>query len=164
MYMKSPGLEFGPGAEQIDAAEAGLLNTLPTNPSSGEPLGRIEQSIAYMKQHLDRPLKAAALAAQASVSLSHFFALFKRETGYTPIDYFIHLRMDRARELLGATSLSVKEVATLLGYDDPFYFSRVFKTVTQLAPTQYRRRIESEGRLLEAVISPAQQTQAAVQI
>jgi transcriptional regulator GlxA family with amidase domain len=91
-----------------------------------------------MKEHLDQPLQAAALASRANVSLSHYFALFKRLTGSTPIDYFIRLRMERARKMLETTTLTVKEVAAALGYDDPFYFSRVFKSINQLAPTDYR--------------------------
>jgi transcriptional regulator GlxA family with amidase domain len=99
---------------------------------------RIEQSVAYMTQHLDRPLQVATLAAKASVSPSHFFALFKRRIGLAPMDYFTRLRMGRACQLLETTSLSVKEVAAELGYEDPFYFSRVFKSVNQLAPSDYR--------------------------
>ena len=57
---------------------------------------RIEQSVAYMTQHLDRPLQVATLAAQANISSSHFFALFKRRIGSAPMDYFTRLRMQRA--------------------------------------------------------------------
>ncbi len=93
-----------------------------------------------MVEHLDEPLQISTLAAQASVSQSHFFALFKRQTGTAPIDYFIRLRMNHARELLDSTCSSVKEIAATMGYDDPFYFSRVFKSVHRVAPAEYRRR------------------------
>ena len=99
---------------------------------------QIEQSIAYMAQHLDRPLQVATLAAKAKLSPSHFFALFKRRTGTAPMDYFTRLRMQHACQLLNEASLSVKEVAALMGYDDPFYFSRVFKSVFAVAPVHYR--------------------------
>lgn len=109
---------------------------------------RIEQSIAYMREHLDQPLPVAKLAALANVSPSHFFALFKRRTGCPPIDYFIHLRMQHARELLDAGSLHVKEVAAALGYDDPFYFSRVFKAVNSMPPSRYRALQEQPSPVL----------------
>jgi AraC-like DNA-binding protein len=48
--------------------------------------------------------------------------------------------MNHARELLNSTGSSVKEIAATMGYDDPFYFSRVFKSVHQVAPAEYRRR------------------------
>ncbi len=112
---------------------------------SSEIAQRIARSIAYMVEHLDQPLQVSTLAAQASVSPSHYFALFKRQTGAAPIDFFIRLRMNHARELLDSTCSSVKEVAATMGYDDPFYFSRVFKSVHSVAPAEYRRR-NGQGR------------------
>jgi AraC-like DNA-binding protein len=53
--------------------------------------------------------------------------------------------MQHARELLMGTSLNVKEVAAALGYEDPFYFSRVFKSVNQLAPSDYRTMQRAAG-------------------
>ena len=99
---------------------------------------RIDQSIAYMREHLNRPLQVATLAAVANTSQSHFFALFKRRTGHAPMDYFTRLRMQQACHLLDGTSASVKEVAAALGYEDPFYFSRVFKLLNRVSPSQYR--------------------------
>jgi len=103
-----------------------------------EAVRKIEQSITYMLRHLDESLQVATLAARASICPSHFFALFKRRTGRAPMDYFTHLRMQYACRLLDATTLNVKEVAAALGYDDPFYFSRVFKAVNHIPPSRYR--------------------------
>jgi transcriptional regulator GlxA family with amidase domain len=111
-----------------------------THDVASEIAGRIGRSIAYMVAHLDEPLQVSTLAAQASVSPSHYFALFKRQTGTAPIDFFIRLRMNHARDLLDSTCSSVKEIAAAMGYDDPFYFSRVFKSVHNVAPAEYRRR------------------------
>jgi AraC-like DNA-binding protein len=110
--------------------------------------GKIEQSIAYMTQHLNKPVQVATLAALANMSSSHYTAMFKRQTGCAPIDYFIRLRMRHACHLLDATTMSVKEVAAALGYDDPFYFSRMFKSVNQVAPSDYRalrRSVQVDG-------------------
>ena len=109
---------------------------------------RIEQSIAYMREHLNQPLPVAKLAALAHISPSHFFALFKRRTGSSPMDFFTHLRMQRACRLLDGTSASVKEVAAVLGYDDPFYFSRVFKAVNRIPPSRYRALQEQPSPVL----------------
>jgi transcriptional regulator GlxA family with amidase domain len=111
-----------------------------TESIASEIAERIGRSIAYMVEHLDQPLQVSTLAAQASVSPSHYFALFKRQTGTAPIDFFIRLRMNHARELLESTCSSVKEVAATMGYDDPFYFSRVFKSVHRVAPAEYRKQ------------------------
>ena len=129
-------------------------STLNGNMSDGA--GKIEQSIVYMMEHLDKPLQVAALAARANVSASHFFVLFKRRTGCPPIDYFIRLRMQRACELLEAGSPHVKEVAAALGYDDPFYFSRVFKSVNRIAPSEYcLKRKELKGTSSGRRVLPA---------
>ena len=115
-----------------------------------QPALRIALSIGYMKENLDKPLRAATLAAIAKMSLPHYFVTFKRCTGSTPIDYFIKLRMDRARDLLASTSCSVKEIAGVLGYDDPLYFSRVFKSVNNTTPTLYRAAHRWNGALPSA--------------
>jgi transcriptional regulator GlxA family with amidase domain len=150
-----PAVAASPGRPNCGAEDwpgtAGLRN--------GEAARRIEESIAYMREHLDQPLQAATLAARANLSLSHFFALFKQRTGGTPIDYFIRLRMRRACELLAETTLAVKEVAASLGYEDPFYFSRVFKSVNAVAPTEYR----FARQRLERVTAPVEREMAAGQ-
>ena len=106
----------------------------------GEPDSKqkILQSIAFMKQHLEKPLRLSKLAALAGLSPSHYTALFKQYTEYAPIDYFIRLRMHRACQLLDTTGASVKEIAASLGYPDQFYFSRLFKVVNEASPTEYR--------------------------
>jgi AraC-like DNA-binding protein len=109
-------------------------------PFDAETAQKINQSITYMRQHLDKPLQATVLAALVNISTSHYFALFKRHTGCAPIDYFTRLRMQCACRLLDSTSSSVKEIADALGYGDPFYFSRVFKSVNRVAPSEYRMR------------------------
>lgn len=108
---------------------------------------KIEETLAYMSQHLNQPLQVGTLATMVNISPSHFFALFKRYIGCAPMDYFTRLRMEEARRLLDTTDSSVKEVAAALGYDDPFYFSRVFKSVNQLAPSNYRMKQREQSSL-----------------
>ena len=100
---------------------------------------KVAHTITYMKQHLDQPLKLEALAAVAGLSRSQYAVLFKERSGYAPMDYFIRLRIHRACQLLDTTALSVKAIAAKLGYDDPLYFSRIFRTVNDVSPQQYRR-------------------------
>jgi transcriptional regulator GlxA family with amidase domain len=116
--------------------------------TDNETVRNVQRSIAYMREHINQPLQVATLAAFANVSPSHFFALFKQLTGCPPMGFFTRLRMSHASQLLGTTSASVKEIAAAMGYDDPFYFSRVFKSVNKIAPSEYRSRSKtpsSEG-------------------
>jgi AraC-like DNA-binding protein len=107
-----------------------------TQPDSRQ---KITHTLAYMKQHLDQPLQLDALAALASLSRSRYAALFKEQTGFAPMDYFNRLRMHRACQLLDTTDLNVKTIAGRLGYQDPLYFSRVFRSITEISPMEYRR-------------------------
>jgi len=99
---------------------------------------RIATALDYMRRHLNEPLEIHNLSRIAGVSPSHFFHVFKRATGRTPVDYFIGTRISKACELLEKSTLSVKEIADLMGYGDPFYFSRIFKSVQGIAPSEYR--------------------------
>jgi AraC-like DNA-binding protein len=127
-------------ASQILTHLVGLIiwvsqNSLVGNPNTTQ---KVKQSIAFMKQHLDRAATVASFAAMANLSESHYRSLFKHQTGYSPMDYFIRLRVHKACQLLDTTNLSVKEVARLTGFDDALYFSRAFKSVVGLSPAKYR--------------------------
>lgn len=99
---------------------------------------RIERSIAYMMKHINRPLQLSTITAMVDMSASHYFALFKQRMGCSPMYYFTRLRMSHACRLLESTSARVKEVAAVLGYHDPLYFSREFKLVHNLPPSRYK--------------------------
>ena len=99
----------------------------------------ISYCITYMKQHIDKPLRLGTLARLAGFTPSYFNILFKQETGYPCMDYLTKLRMHQACQWLDTTDVPVKTIAARLGYDDPFYFSRVFRSVNGVAPKEYRR-------------------------
>lgn len=99
----------------------------------------VESAIDYMKNHLDIPLKVNEVAHHFSYSPSHFFTLFKNKTGYSPIHYFNYLKIQKACQYLSFTSMSVKEIGFALGFNDPLYFSRLFKKIMSASPLQYRK-------------------------
>jgi AraC-like DNA-binding protein len=103
------------------------------------PRQNVARTITYMKQHLKAPLQLDTLAAIAGLGRSQYSALFKRQTGYAPIDFYIRLRMHRACQLLDTTDLGIKSIASELGYEDPLYFSRLFRTVNEMSPMEYRK-------------------------
>jgi AraC-like DNA-binding protein len=100
---------------------------------------RLDQSIAFMKKNIGKRLTADDIASRFQYSSSHYTAIFKEKTGMSPIEYFIRLKMHFACQLLTQTDLKIKEVADRIGYDDPYYFSRLFKQVTGHPPKEYRK-------------------------
>jgi AraC-like DNA-binding protein len=98
----------------------------------------VSQTILNMKSNLSGKLTVQDMSEKVGLSSSHFTRLFRKSTGISPIDYFIHLKMQRACQLLFAKGKKIKAVADDLGYQDQFYFSRVFKKNMGVSPEQYR--------------------------
>lgn len=98
----------------------------------------IQKAIAFMQQNINLEIGLKELAVVAGCSGSQLSKLFKENTGYSPINYFNHLKIQKACQYLYATNGLVKEVAGWLGYDDPYYFSRLFTKLMGISPNQYR--------------------------
>jgi len=98
----------------------------------------ITKTIHNMRNNLNKKLSVEDMAGKHSLSVSHFSNLFRKATGMPPIDYFIHLKMQKACQLLYANGAKIKVVAAELGYEDPYYFSRIFKKYIGSSPEQYR--------------------------
>lgn len=97
-------------------------------------------AIAFMRKNLHKMLTLQQMANAANLSQSHFSALFKANTGFSPIEYFNQLKVQDACQYLLFTTLRIKEIAARLGMDDPYYFSRLFTKVMGMSPNQYRER------------------------
>jgi AraC-like DNA-binding protein len=100
---------------------------------------RLDQSISFMKENIGNRLTADDLANRFQYSSSHYTAIFKQKTGMSPIDYFIRMKIQFACQLLTQTGLKIKEVADRVGYDDPYYFSRLFKQLMGQSPKEYKK-------------------------
>ncbi|WP_165228066.1 AraC family transcriptional regulator [Aquisphaera insulae] len=93
-----------------------------------------------MLDRIGRPFSLAAMARRAGLSVPQFSAVFRRQTGMTPVNYFIHLKVQRACALLDVEGLAIAEVARAVGYDDPYYFSRIFRKVMGVSPRDFRKQ------------------------
>lgn len=107
-------------------------------PKALDAVEKVAQAIVYVSEHLDRPVRVGELAALVNVSPAHFSVLFREATGSSPRDYLHLLRLHRACQLLRHPKLTLKEIADQLGYQDPFHFSRQFKSLQGVSPSQYR--------------------------
>jgi len=95
--------------------------------------------IAYIMANLDKALSVDDLAAIAGLSRAHFSRTFAELEGMPPAEYVLSERMRRAANIFVANpSISIKEVASLSGFDDPNYFSKVFRRFFGASPTEFR--------------------------
>ena len=92
-----------------------------------------------MNEHLHGQLSLETMANHSQLSKYHFAKRFKQLTGHSPVQYFINLKIQHACWLLDIGPQQIKSVASAVGYDDPYYFSRLFKKVIGLSPQQYRQ-------------------------
>jgi AraC-like DNA-binding protein len=113
--------------------------------SKQDDLDMIKKVIQFMQSKLQERVTIQDIAGYAGLSASHFTYCFRKATGMAPMDYFIHLKMQKACLLLQTTEDSIKNIGTKLGYTDPYYFSRIFKKFMNVSPEGYRstRRINS---------------------
>ncbi len=107
--------------------------------SLGNDAERILKAILYMKEHLEENLSTSAVAEQIGCSRSYFCILFKRLSGLSFGDYLQQVRIERAKELLQNTSDSVTEIAFSSGYNDIYYFNRVFRKAVNCSPMEFRK-------------------------
>ena len=98
----------------------------------------VTATIMNMQDNIGKMLAVEDMARQHKLSTSHFSSLFRKATGMPPINYFIHLKMQKACQLLYSNEVKIKGIAEVLGYEDPYYFSRVFKKSMGVSPEKYK--------------------------
>jgi AraC-like DNA-binding protein len=102
---------------------------------------RVSSAMEYVRDHCSHPLDLAEVAAHVGVSSNYLSALFTRALGRTFTDFLTGCRLDDAERLLRDPSLSIKQVAQRVGFDNAFYFSRLFRKHTGLSPKLRRQRL-----------------------
>jgi len=105
-------------------------------------IDKISRAKIFMKDHLHQKLSLEEIAGHIGWSLSHFCLLFKQGTTYTPIEYLTMLRMQKACKLLSLSKQKIHEIAREVGYEDAYYFSRVFKKTMGTSPKEYRLQLK----------------------
>ncbi|WP_020012986.1 AraC family transcriptional regulator [Promicromonospora sukumoe] len=108
-----------------------------TTPDRAAP---IENTLEFLRANLADQVTVPELARMAGLSQSHYAALFRRATGFGVLEYQTRLRMASARELLDTTDRTVASIARQVGYPDPLYFSRRFRRIHSMSPSEYRAR------------------------
>ncbi|MFO7295578.1 MAG: response regulator [Clostridia bacterium] len=107
----------------------------------GEKFALFKAVEQYITANLKEDINLKDTAAKFNLSPYYFSRTFKKVFGYNFSDYLNLIRINRAKELLKDASLSVKEIGYLVGYNDPNYFSKVFKKYEGITPTEYREKL-----------------------
>lgn len=93
----------------------------------------------YIDQHYKENLTLDLLAEKARINKYYMSHAFKREYGTSPINYMIACRLREGQRLLAETDLSLSQIATVLGFSSPSYFSQSFRSAEGISPTEYRK-------------------------
>ena len=104
----------------------------------------IEKALHYIKENYREKISVEDIAAQAQLSSSHLFAVFKKQFGVSPISFLNSYRMSIAAEQLQGTTKSINQIAAEVGIGDSIYFNKMFKKYYQMSPTEYRNRYMSK--------------------
>ncbi|MFC4601202.1 AraC family transcriptional regulator [Cohnella hongkongensis] len=100
---------------------------------------RISNSIEFIHKNYRQAITVAELSEISCLSLSRYTAVFREIVGVSPQQYLVRYRLQKAKELLSTTDLSVGQIADLVGYPDQFHFSKIFKKHESATPLAYRK-------------------------
>lgn len=98
----------------------------------------MEAAVHYFNEHFTQEISIEAYAKGLHMSVSWFIRSFRHYMGMPPLQYITSIRISKAKELLKNTDYSIQEISGLVGYDNPLYFSRIFRKQTGSAPSAYR--------------------------
>lgn len=101
---------------------------------------KIQVSIHYMKENIEKKLTVEDFAQNTGYSVSHYSAVFRQLTGHTPLAYFNLLKIRQACFLLDTTNMKMRQICFKIGIEDAYYFSRLFSKLMGMSPKSYRER------------------------
>jgi AraC-like DNA-binding protein/mannose-6-phosphate isomerase-like protein (cupin superfamily) len=114
------------------------INSVNTN-----DLDTISMSIIFMRDNLTNKLTLTQIARHVGYSDSYFRNKFLEKTSFTPIEYLNKLKIQKSCSLLQFSNMKINEIAYLLGYYDPFHFSKSFKKEMEFSPREYRKKYKN---------------------
>lgn len=138
-------------AEQLIANLRQMLNDKNLRKKEDTTEDIMRRMEAYIREHMTEPVTASVLAAEFGLVAPYLSKLFKEYSGYTPAQYIQKIRLERAKKLLESEGdILAKDVAEMVGYPNPLYFSKVFKKNVGVYPSEYRKNRQKEtGRRKE---------------
>lgn len=121
------------------ATASQTIQLLPKNTKKSGKKKLVNDIIYYLETYHAEDISLESLSSKMYISPAYISKLFKEETGDTPINYLIKVRMNKAKELLENEEMPIKEVANLVGYQDAYHFSKLFKKYFNIPPSEYSK-------------------------
>lgn len=103
---------------------------------------KILNTISYIQLNLNQELSVTFLAERANLHTDYFSRLFQQYTGERPVKYIQEKRIERAQYLMVTTQMTYSEIATQTGFENVFYFSKIFKKITGMSPGNYKKQMD----------------------
>ncbi len=122
-----------------------LIHRLPSEKPRKRNLAimqEMEDAVQYFSSHYNSQISIDDYAHSHNFSISWFIQNFKQYTGTTPAQYILFLRISNAKTLLEDTTYNISEISQAIGYENPLYFSRIFKKQSGLSPSEYRKQAQ----------------------
>ena len=102
----------------------------------------MDTAASYFNENYNRDINIEEYAASRGMSVSWFIRNFKKFTGTTPMQFITSIRITNAQMLLETTNYAVNEIARIVGYDNPLYFSRLFRKQKGCSPSEHRKLLK----------------------
>ena len=115
--------------------------------------GRINSACMRIYENIKEPPSTEELAAEHCLSVSRFIHLFKEITGKSVTDFVTALRVERAKEMLFSTDMTIGEISEAVGFEDQNYFSRRFRKIEGVSPAEYRKNVVETDKGEESRLS-----------
>lgn len=100
----------------------------------------VNRARAFMLENIESNIEIPEVADYLHISYSSFRHIFKQYTGISPSQYYLNLKIQRAKDMLKSSTASIKEISYILHFDTPEYFTKLFKKKTGLTPSQFREQ------------------------
>lgn len=140
------GMELAELRALIVTTVIALANATRTNPSAGDSADLIEEAKLWLEKRLDQRVNLDDLVGHIGYGRSRFFALFREETGLTPLKWLTQRRMEKAKEMLDREPTSISTLARRVGFSSSNFFAKTFRAYTGQTPANWRKTNRTQFR------------------